>query len=154
MFDESTKTAWQGIQPGPALKDRVLALEAQPQSKTIPFPAKKTLRSLASLAACIAVAVVLLNPAPRVNLVGHGPGVAAASLTRQADAQPVTLLLDCDSRTTLTVSDGTLEPLEDGFAWHLPGPGDYIVTATRGGRTVETHFQVLMEEGALSVTTH
>ena len=154
MFNETTKAAWQGIEPGSALKERVLALEAQPQRKTIPFPTAKTVRKLASLAACIAVAVVLLNPAPRVALSGVGPGVAAAAFSRQIDAQPVTLLLDCSSRVQLTVSDGTLEALEEGYAWHLPGPGEYTVTATRGRHTTETHFQILREDGVLSVTTH
>ncbi len=154
MFDENTKAAWQGIQPGPALKDRVLALEAQPQSKTIPFPGKKTLRALTGLAACIVAAVILLNPMPRVTLTGYAPGTATAAFSRQAEAQPLTLHLAYDGESTLTVSQGTLEVQGESLLWHLPGPGNYILTAVRGGRTVETHFQVLLEEGVLSVTTH
>ena len=155
MFDNNTKAAWQGIGPDPALRERVLTQAAPAQRKTIPFPTAKTVRTLTSVAACIVVAVVLLNPAPQVTLTGLGPGVATAAFSRQAAPKPVTLLLDCDSRAQLTVSDGTLEPLDAGYAWHLPGPGEYIVTATRGRRTTETHFQVLTEDGiSVSVTTH
>lgn len=152
MFDDKTKAAWQGLTPDPALKERVLALEAQPRSKTIPFPAKKTLRALTGLAACIAVAVILLNPMPQVTLTGCEAGVAAAAFSRQA-MTPVTLRLKYDGESTLTVSEGTLEIQEDILLWHLPGAGEYILTATRGRRTVETHYQVLTD-GGLSVTTH
>ena len=154
MFDEKTKAAWQGIGPDPALRQRVLNQTAPAQPKTIPFPVKKTVRALTSVAACIVVAVMLLNPAPQVDFVGHGPGVATVSLSRQAQ-QPVTILLTYDGESSLEVSHGTLEVQGKDLFWHLPGSGEYILTATRGSRTTVTHFQVLTEDGvSVSVTTH
>ena len=155
MFDDKTKAAWQGIGPNPALRERVLTQTAPVQSKTIPFPTKKTVRALTSIAACIVAAVILLNPAPQVTLSGVGPGVAVATFSRQAAPQPVTLLLNYDGESEIAVSEGTLEQQGDTLLWHLPGPGEYSLTATRGKRTTETHFQILSEDGvSFSVTTH
>ena len=154
MFDEKTKAAWQGIGPDPALRQRVLNQTAPAQPKTIPFPLQKTVRALTTAAAWIVVAVLLLNPAPQVNFVGQGPGVAAASFSRQAQ-HPVTILLTYDGESSLEVSEGTLEVQGRDLLWHLPGEGEYILTATRGRRTTVTHFQVLTEDGvSVSLTTH
>lgn len=154
MFDDKTKAAWQGIGPDPALRERVLTQTAPVQSKTISFPVQKAVRAVTGIAACIVAAVLLLNPAPQVDFVGQGPGVAAASLSRQI-VHPVTIVLTYDGESTLEVSDGTLEIDGRDLLWHLPGAGEYILTATRGRRTTVTHFQILTEDGvSVSVTTH
>jgi len=154
MFDDKTKAAWQGVNPDPALRERILTQTAPAQSKTIPFPLQKTIRALTTAAACIVVAVMLLNPAPQVNVVGQGPGVAAATFSRQIQ-HPVTIVLTYDGESTLEVSDGTLEINGRDLLWHVPDAGEYVLTATRGRRTTVTHFRVLTEDGvSVSVTTH
>ena len=151
MFDEKTKQAWQGVTPSPELKERALNQTA-PSKKIVSFPAK-AVRSTISAVACVVVALMLLNPAPQVSLVGTGPGMSTAAYSRQMPAQQsITLMLETNADTTLTTEDGWVEQDGNTALWHLPGEGEYTLTAVRGRRSTSFCVQVTMTEGARSVT--
>lgn len=151
MFDNNTKATWQGITPDSSLRERVLQQAAQ-EKKVIPFPAK-AVRGTISAVACVVVALMMLNPAPQVSLVGTGPGVAMAAYSRQMPAQQgMTLMLETNRNTTLTTEDGWVE--QDGTAalWHLPGEGEFTLTAVSGRRSIEFRVEVTTTEDGRSVT--
>lgn len=147
MFDDNVTAAWQGITPPDSLKAKVLAQTVP--AKVTRFPAKQLTR-LASLAACLALAVVLLNPAPAANFSGVSPVARAYAL--QAETPLATLLLDWDGKSELTISGGELEYGEDTVLWRVFEEGEYTLTARRGLRTVTRTFSVEMTEDGLSVT--
>ena len=150
MFDETTKAAWQGISPSPALKERVLAQKAQP-TPVIAFPTK-TVKRVISAVACVAVALMLLTPAPQVSLTGTGSGVSMAAYTRQMpDQQSMTLTLEVTRGTTLYTQDGWLEQDGTTALWHLPAEGEYTLTAVNGRRTTEFCVEVTVTEDGRSV---
>lgn len=151
MFDNHTKAAWQGISPDGALRERVLQQAAQ-DKKVIAFPAK-AVRSAISAVACVVVAVMLLNPAPRVTLTGTGPEVAMAAYSRQMPAQQgMTLLLETTRNTILTTEDGWVEQDGKTALWHLPGEGEFTLTAVNGKRSVEFCVAVTITDEGRSVT--
>ena len=150
MFDNNTKTAWQGVSPDPSLKARVLQQAAQ-QRKVISFPAKAA-RRVAAAAACLVLALVLLNPAPQVSLVGTGPGVAMAAYSRQMpEQQGMTLVLETSRNATLTTEDGWVEQNGTTALWHLPGDGEYTLIAVSGRRSTEFCVEVTITEEGRSV---
>ena len=151
MFDNDTKAAWQGISPDGALRERVLQ-QAGREKKVIAFPAK-AVRSGLSAVACVVVAVMLLNPAPRVTLTGTGPEVATAAYSRQLPArQGMTLMLETTRNTTLTTEDGWVEQDGKTALWHLPGEGEFTLTAVNGKRSTEFCVEVTVTDEGRSVS--
>lgn len=151
MFDDNTKQAWQDISPSRELKERALNQTA-PAKKITSFPAK-VLRNAISAAACIAIALMLLNPAPQVTLVGTGPDVAMAAYSRQVPAQQgMTLVLETTRNTTLTTEDGWVEQDGNTALWHVPGEGEFTLIAVSGGRSTEFCVQVTLTDDGRSVT--
>lgn len=150
MFDDNTKQAWQSVTPDAALKARVLQ-QAVLQRKIVSFPTK-AVRRVVSAAACVVLALMLLNPAPQVSLVGTGPGVAMAAYSRQMPTQQsVTLVLETGKNTTLITEDGWIEQDGTTALWHLPDEGEYTLTAVNGRRTTEFCVEVTTNEGGRSV---
>ena len=151
MFDHKTKAVWQGIAPDSSLRDRVLQQAAQ-DKKVVPFPAK-AIRSAITAAACIVVAVMLLNPSPQVTLVGTGPGIAMAAYSRQMPAQQgMTLMLETSRNTILSTEDGWVEQDGKNALWHLPGEGEFTLTAVNGKRSTEFSVAVTITDEGRSVT--
>ena len=151
MFDNNTKAAWQGIAPDGALRERVLQQTAR-EKAVIPFPAK-AVRSAISAVACVVVAIMLLNPAPQVRLTGTGPEVAMAAYSRQMPAQQgMTLMLETSRNTTLTTEDGWVEQDGKTALWHLPGEGQFTLTAVNGKRSTEFCVEVTITDEGRSVT--
>ena len=151
MFDNNTKAAWQGISPDGALRERVLQQAAQ-EKKVIPFPAK-AVRSTITAVACVVVAVMLLNPAPQVSLVGTGPETAMAVYSRQMPAQQgMTLVLETGRNTVLTTEDGWVEQDGKSALWHLPGEGTFTLTASNGRHSTAFCVVVTITEDGRSVS--
>ena len=151
MFNNQTTAAWQGIMPDSALRERVLQQAAQ-EKKVIAFPAK-ALRGAVTAVACVAVAVMLLNPAPQVSLVGTGPGTAMAAYSRQMpEQQGMTLMLETNRNTQLTTEDGWVEQDGKTALWHLPGEGEFTLTAESGRRSTDFCVVVTATEDGRSVT--
>ena len=148
MFDDNTKAAWQGITPSADLKQRVLV---QPPAKVVAFPAKKLSR-MASLAACLMLALVLVFPAPRAEFAGVKPAPRMAMLTlTEAPAPLAELALEWDGKSQLTVSCGELVYGEDAVVWQVFEEGEYTLTARRGLRTRTVTYTVNVTEDGLSV---
>ena len=84
MFDDKTKNAWQAITPDPALREKVLAQAGgePPVKKASVRPFLNLLRVTASIAACIALALVLLRPGrPQVSFPASSTRVTAQALS-------------------------------------------------------------------------
>ncbi len=137
MFDESTKAAWQGIQPSPELKEKVLR---QQPKKVTPFPGN-LVKTAAAVAACLIIGVNVLGLGqPLVEVNGqpvNQPMVlqSAAALSREVSAlsadEGITVELTADDDTDLAVSEGRLE----GNLWTVEAPGDYLLRAIKGNKT-------------------
>ena len=151
MFDDKTKNAWQAITPDPALREKALAQAGgePPVKKASVRPFLNLLRVTASIAACIALALVLLRPGrPQVTFTGVQPGAAIAAFSQRSEsAWAVTLVLEAGKDTVLTTGEGVLEADGSTFYWRLPGPGDYTLTASRGSHSSDLHFSVAYDEG-------
>ncbi len=137
MFDPKTKQAWQSIGPEEALRDRILS---QQPKKVVPF-SRTLLKTAASVAACLVIAVYVLGlGTPLVEANGQPVnGALSLSAARGTAREVMALALDesftvkltAQAGVELTVSGGTLE---DGL-WTVDGPGEYVLWAKKGNRT-------------------